>query len=488
MRPLAYSPLRLTRLLLLAALLAPAARAEKVIPLAADGATVYADTTGLCPGCTITDEQHVIDADLTNYATIFVPLGVDASAYLGVRFPGDQPAAGRAGFVLTSAAGPLDLDLLGGLTLSTYLDGAPQETSAGAAALRVGLLGPGRGFVFFRPALPFDELRLTLDGAALAPRELRVEYAVRRVGERPFVAAEALAADGATAYGGTAGACVGCEASAPERAIDDEAGSAARLRVPLGVSGSAHLGVVLPAEVDAGGRVGFRIREDAGLLDGQLAPTLRITTYLDGAQQESADAGGALELAVGDGSNRKQNVHFQTSLPFDEVRLTVGGLATADIDVRVYAAYTARRADVPGIDGLMDDVPAGLQAALLGLDLEEALAATGGADAEPTAASTPATAAVASGTADAGVSLTAPWPNPARSSARLALTVGAAQHVRVAVYDATGRLVAVLHDGVVSPGAVQPLELDGSALPSGVYVVRAEGAASAPARRLTLAR
>ena len=55
--------------------------------------------------------------------------------------------------------------------------------------------------------------------------------------------------------------------------------------------------------------------------------------------------------------------------------------------------------------------------------------------------------AYASSALSGGVSLSASAPSPFREAARLTLTLPQAQPVRVALYDALGREVAVLHDG-----------------------------------------
>ncbi|MDX1419026.1 MAG: DUF4397 domain-containing protein [Rubricoccaceae bacterium] len=87
-----------------------------------------------------------------------------------------------------------------------------------------------------------------------------------------------------------------------------------------------------------------------------------------------------------------------------------------------------------------------------------------------------------------GSGLAAPQPNPTRAAASLALTVAAAQPVEVAVYDVTGRRVAVLLDRTVDAGETVALSLDASALPAGVYVVRAQGEDFAQAQRVTVLR
>jgi hypothetical protein len=89
------------------------------------------------------------------------------------------------------------------------------------------------------------------------------------------------------------------------------------------------------------------------------------------------------------------------------------------------------------------------------------------------------------GTGVAAFRLDAPFPNPTAGQATLRLHLAAPQPVRVAAYDALGREVAVLRDGVLPAGA-HPLVLDARALPRGVYVVRAEGARGQAIRRVVV--
>ena len=78
-------------------------------------------------------------------------------------------------------------------------------------------------------------------------------------------------------------------------------------------------------------------------------------------------------------------------------------------------------------------------------------------------------------------------PNPLRSGGTVTLSVPTTQTVAVAVFDALGRRVATLHDGAVAAGDL-PLSLDASALPSGVYIVRAIGETVCLSERVTVVR
>jgi hypothetical protein len=86
-----------------------------------------------------------------------------------------------------------------------------------------------------------------------------------------------------------------------------------------------------------------------------------------------------------------------------------------------------------------------------------------------------------------GFTLHAPYPNPAAGRATLTYALDATAEVTLSVYDALGRRVAVLADGVQAPGEYAA-ELDGSALPSGVYLVRLEAGAQQATKRVVLHR
>ncbi|GIV57698.1 MAG: hypothetical protein KatS3mg042_0611 [Rhodothermaceae bacterium] len=74
-----------------------------------------------------------------------------------------------------------------------------------------------------------------------------------------------------------------------------------------------------------------------------------------------------------------------------------------------------------------------------------------------------------------GYVLSAPYPNPFGSAARLELEVGRRQRVEAALYDVLGRRVAVLYAGEVPSGRRVVLSVPGTGLPSGLYVVRVRG-------------
>ena len=91
------------------------------------------------------------------------------------------------------------------------------------------------------------------------------------------------------------------------------------------------------------------------------------------------------------------------------------------------------------------------------------------------------------GDAPAGFTVALAGPNPFRDHTRLAVTLDAPGSLRVEVFDAVGRRVALLHDGPLTAGP-HLFDVGGTALPSGVYVARITGAQGTVAQRLVRLR
>ena len=79
-------------------------------------------------------------------------------------------------------------------------------------------------------------------------------------------------------------------------------------------------------------------------------------------------------------------------------------------------------------------------------------------------------------------------PHPVTRSSTMEMTVSESQHVRVALFDVLGRRVGQLHDGVVRGHAPLALQLDGSGLAAGTYLLRITGERFARTRRVVIAR
>ncbi|MEF8796618.1 MAG: T9SS type A sorting domain-containing protein [Salinivenus sp.] len=82
--------------------------------------------------------------------------------------------------------------------------------------------------------------------------------------------------------------------------------------------------------------------------------------------------------------------------------------------------------------------------------------------------------------------LSKPYPNPFRQTTTLDLTVREKQEVTAEVYDALGRRVQMLHDGMMPAGKTTRLQFRGEDMSSGLYLIRVQGETFSVTRRATL--
>ena len=85
-----------------------------------------------------------------------------------------------------------------------------------------------------------------------------------------------------------------------------------------------------------------------------------------------------------------------------------------------------------------------------------------------------------------GYLLESAYPNPFSATATVGFAVTRGQRVEVALYDALGRKVRTLFNSTVESGTRYEALVDGSGLPSGLYLVRLQGDTFSTTRRVTL--
>ena len=85
-----------------------------------------------------------------------------------------------------------------------------------------------------------------------------------------------------------------------------------------------------------------------------------------------------------------------------------------------------------------------------------------------------------------GYALPSAYPNPFADDTRLTLSVARAQHVTAEVLDITGRRIATVYDGTVTPGSSTTLKIEGTDLPAGLYLVRVTGEDFSATQRISV--
>lgn len=317
-------------------------------------------TGAACVSCSINNANNVINTNTSDFAEIDLALGVLSEGSISVKNQlTDYPAGTFAGFDIANID-LLDVGLLDALTITTYLNGTQQESISGQnqiATIGTALLAnDGRRIVGFITSAPFDEIQLTasnLVGVNLGAT--RVYSAVVQSYCAATIACDStyllfnpdfpVAIDGALS--GVEGvACVGCAVNGSSNVIDGDTNTFATITVTAGVAGTASIAVVdALSTYPVGTRAGFVIQDLNTLAQVELFSALTICTYLDGVQQECRTAGDLLDLnllfslisiSVNPGTF---NVGFQATQPFDEVRLSVGSVASVINTIRVFGAF-----------------------------------------------------------------------------------------------------------------------------------------------------
>jgi len=321
------------------------------MPTAAD----YSVTTGangpvvsVCVGTGVVNPENTVDADLNNYATLNTVAGVNAcTTALKVKLEGLAPAGYQAGFVVGNSS-VIDLNVLDGLQLTTYLGGTKQESRRGADLLTLTLLPDSRYYVSFKSSMPFDQVELKQGALANVLNTLRVYYgfgieprAFRDV--TPVLSNFANPQRGTEYKEGAAGLlCVGCSSYNTAQAADNvfTPGNYAGVQFPVLALGTYKLKLRLNGAGKAGNRAGVVLRTNNGLLNTTLLQNIRLTTYsgLNGTQQvETATGSGLLDLGLINDNRRE--VAFLTKQDFDWVEVEISGGVGLFSDARIYYAF-----------------------------------------------------------------------------------------------------------------------------------------------------
>lgn len=324
-------------------------------------------TSGVaCVLCSVDSTQNLIDNIPNNSARINLTAGVGSIGSISVKEQlTDYPAGTFVAFDIENTA-LLDVSLLGGITISTYLNGNPVavESQTGAAALlsvSTGLLtNSGRRTVGFVTTAPFDEVRLSVSNTLLVNVGITRVYNVFFEKFCPVVLEcnttnylnspnfPVIIDDARTGVDGVA--CVACSVQNAPYVITDDTTDYATITTVVGALSPASIAVKgVLSTFPAGSTAGFVIRDVNTILQLELFNSITITTYKDGVPQESASGSGLLDLAVLNLLNASLigsgdfNIGFRTTLPYDEIQISVGSLASVINIIRVYGAFVDTR-------------------------------------------------------------------------------------------------------------------------------------------------
>lgn len=320
-------------------------------------------TGGVCALCRIDSLGNLLDNDTLNRASIVMVGGVIDTASIAIRnavttYPGGTT---YAGFELSNP-NLLTVNVLNNTTVEVWRNGVRKQRFGGndlLISLPSSLIaGTPLYKVGFVPDSAFDEVRLSLTqtvgislGTTYVYRALVGNFCPGAVACRSttFLNAPAQSVYIDQRETGITGlTCALCAVTNPENAISPSTTDFAQLVTTLGVSATSSLAVKDAVNTYPAGTIaGFAVGDPNNVLQLNLLRTIRITTFNNGVPQETATAGQLLNLSLlilqVNPSPGYYNLGIRTTLPFDEVKVSIAPFAGVAPVLNVYGAYVDTR-------------------------------------------------------------------------------------------------------------------------------------------------
>ncbi|HEY3385149.1 MAG TPA: Ig-like domain-containing protein, partial [Saprospiraceae bacterium] len=324
-------------------------------------------TGAACVGCTLEDPGNVIDNDADSYAEIDITAGVATIGSISIKDAlTDYPENTFAGFHIENVQ-LVDVDVLTGITITTYLDGAFAEQVSGTDILLTAgtdlLVNQGEFFAGFVTDEPFDEVRISLTNVgmvnigttriyetvigAFCPAEIECDtnYFLNTPEFPVYIDYQLTGMNGV--------ACALCEVEDADEVITASNTDYATIMITAGVLEIGSIAVRDALYIYPPGTIaGFVIDDVNDLLQADLFGSLTISTWLDGSLQEFAFGANLIDaelliLFINPDAG-VYNVGFKTTMPFDEIRISVGALASVINIINVYGAFVDTRSSQGG--------------------------------------------------------------------------------------------------------------------------------------------
>ncbi|PZX94695.1 hypothetical protein DOS84_03840 [Flavobacterium aquariorum] len=305
--------------------------------------------SGLCLLCSASNASRLIDADLNNFATASVSIGVAGSANYRVTDNDTDYLAGTYAGYRINVSGLLSVNLLGSITIRTYLNGVLRETATGSSLLGLGLLnGSGNNYVLgFNTTKSFDAIEISVGSLVGLLNTVDVYYPVIR----NYCAGPALSCNTASpmnlptypvsieaSHTGVSGVTVGNIFDA-ENVISSSTGDYATITLTAGIASSGSISVKDQlTDYPLGTYAGFEI-ENSNLLSVSALGNIRITTYLNGAPQDQFFGNNLVVNGALLNNSGRYKVGFVSTKSFDEVQISINQTVALSLgSTRVYSA------------------------------------------------------------------------------------------------------------------------------------------------------
>jgi gliding motility-associated-like protein len=291
----------------------------------------------LCLGCVVTDKSSSIDGNLQTHSTLNVTLGVLASTYQELIFPGAAkvPANRPVTIKLGSGDNLLDLTALGGIRIQAFNGGSPVGGAINAATLVSALSNNDQLELTITPTQVYDRVRVTLNGGLLGALSSIYLYEAFYNGTADVACNNAFdELHGISSALLNLGLNVGGVAN-PQNAIDGNINTASTLNAGVALAGAYAQQTIIYERLSVlGDSIRMTLSLPQAILDAGVLANISVTTYNGNTSNNDALFLNSalinlrlLDLAAG---RRRVTITYAPTKVFDRVQLRLGGgLASA---------------------------------------------------------------------------------------------------------------------------------------------------------------
>ncbi|RYU91397.1 gliding motility-associated C-terminal domain-containing protein [Mucilaginibacter terrigena] len=307
------------------------------------GQRLYATTQAsssaslLCLGCVVTDKSQAIDGDFQTHSTLNVTVGVLASTYQELIFPGAGKVAANTPVSIKLGSGDnlLDLTALGGIRIQAFNGGSPVGGAVNAATLVSALSNNNQVQLTITPNKVYDRVRVTLNGGLLGALSSIYLYEAFYNGPASVACNNAFdELHGISAGLLNLGVDVGGVAH-PQNAIDGDINTASTLNAGVAAVGAYAQQTIIYEKLSVlGDSIRMTLSLPQAILDAGVLADISISTYNGNTSNNDAISFNSalitlrlLDLAAG---RRRVTITYAPTKVFDRVQLRLGGgLASA---------------------------------------------------------------------------------------------------------------------------------------------------------------
>ncbi|TWR24504.1 gliding motility-associated C-terminal domain-containing protein [Mucilaginibacter achroorhodeus] len=286
----------------------------------------------LCLGCVVDNAALAVDGNLQTNSVIRVGVGVAASTYQELIFPGAAKVAANTPVTVKLGTGDnlLDLTVLGRITIRAYNGNTPVGGAIAANTLLTALSNNNQLQLSITPTATYDRIRITLGGGLVGALSSIYVYEAFYNGPANVACNNAFdELHGISAGLLNLGVDVGGVAN-PQNAIDGNINTASTLNAGIAAVGAyAQQTVIYERLSTIGDSVRLTMALPPALIDAGVLANISISTYNGNTYNNDAVVfnSALINLRLLDLVNgrRRFTVTYAPAKAFDRVQLRLGG-------------------------------------------------------------------------------------------------------------------------------------------------------------------